>query len=159
MRTIETKVFLFNELSDEAKEKAREWFRTGDDLFHWSGEYIDSINTFCEHFRVKLTDWSVEPFGYFNFKTDADNSHFRGLKLKSVNPDHCPTGFCADVTLWSTFYEVFKTKGNALHAFNEALYECFKEWRDDWEYHYSNESIDNNIRLNEYEFLESGRIV
>lgn len=36
MRTIETKVYKFDELSDEAKEKAREWYRqsNADDDFH-----------------------------------------------------------------------------------------------------------------------------
>lgn len=42
MRTeiIEKTIFKYEELSDEAKEKAREWFTSGDDSFDFDAEYI-----------------------------------------------------------------------------------------------------------------------
>lgn len=40
MRTIETKVFTYSELSDDAKEKAREWYRTASS---WNDFYTDCV--------------------------------------------------------------------------------------------------------------------
>lgn len=49
MRTIEKTVFLFDELSDKAKEKAREWYRSIDD-----GWYLQNAieNDFAEIARI-----------------------------------------------------------------------------------------------------------
>jgi hypothetical protein len=158
MRTISVNLYKYNELTDEAKQKAREWFTSDGDIFHWHNEYINSINTFCEHFSVKLKDWNIQPFGSYHFSTDADNSHFRGIKLKDIDHDYMPTGFCADSSLWMTFHDRFKTTGNAKQAFNDALDEVFKDWRNDWENAYSDECVAKNIIINEYEFTESGAI-
>ena len=42
MRTevIEKTIYQYNELSDSAKERAREWYRTGDDNFEFDAEYV-----------------------------------------------------------------------------------------------------------------------
>lgn len=41
MRTIETTVYSFDELSDQAKEKAREWFREGNLDYDWFDSLYD----------------------------------------------------------------------------------------------------------------------
>jgi len=38
--TVERALFKFEELSDEAKEKARDWWREGDDSFDFDAEYV-----------------------------------------------------------------------------------------------------------------------
>jgi hypothetical protein len=44
VRTIETKVYTFDELSDSAKEKAREWYREGNlDYEWWDCTYDDAV--------------------------------------------------------------------------------------------------------------------
>lgn len=43
MRTIETKVYSFNELTEDAKEKAREWYREGEPHHDWHEPTIDNF--------------------------------------------------------------------------------------------------------------------
>jgi len=54
MKTVEIGVYQFNELSESAKEKAREWYResTYENGFAWAEEAYDSIRKFCEIFGI-----------------------------------------------------------------------------------------------------------
>jgi hypothetical protein len=54
------------------------------------------------------------------------------------------------------FYDKFKSTGDALRAFNHALDAGFDAWRSDWEDAYSDESIADFLRANEYEFTAGG---
>lgn len=157
MRTIEKTVFQFDELPDEAKEKAREWYRSTDD-FPWAEDYEASINAFVDHFGASLADWTIGPWLPLEYRVEFDNTNFRGVKLSQFHGEEMPTGFCADCDLWETFYREFKRTGNAAHAFEEAVYAGFKAWCDDWEHSLSDEAVDENIRANEYEFYEDGGI-
>lgn len=156
MKTETISLYKFEELSDKAKEKARDWWRSFPNDFAWSEESLNSIETFCKHFGVRLLSWEIGAHCPYFFKTDADNSNFRGLKLKDFNRDHMPTGYCLDCDLWETFYDVFKKTGDAKHAFNIALDSGFKAWRDDMEGQLSDEYIDDMLNINEYDFLQSG---
>ena len=155
--TIIRTLYRFEELNEDAKEKAREWFRTDFD-FSWSDESLESIKTFCAAFDVTLRDWSVGPYQHNFYKTNATPENFRGRKLRDFNRDHMPTGYCLDCDLWQTFYDEFKKTGDAKHAFEKALNAGFKAWRDDMEYQLSDEAIDETIIMNEYEFTENGKI-
>jgi hypothetical protein len=54
-RTIRTKVYQFNELSDTAKEKAIEWYRNGsDDGQIYADEIIDSVKAVADLFNLKF---------------------------------------------------------------------------------------------------------
>ena len=156
MRVIEKTIYHFNELSDKAKETARESFRDWES--HWLAESRQSIETFCNAFNVSLLDYSVGAYCPFCYKTDASNANFRGKRLSQYNREHMPTGYCLDYDLWSTFHDVFKTTGDAKQAFNEALDAGFKAWREDMEYQTTDEYIDDFILANEYEFYENGKL-
>lgn len=158
MRTETRTIYTINELTDDAKERARDWYRHGME-YHWSDESRESIEAFCKHFGVKLKDWEVGAFGSINYTTDAENRHFRGLRLRDFNREHMPTGYCLDCDLWMTFYDQFKATGDAKAAFDAALWEAFKSWRNDMEHQHSDEYIDENLSINEYEFDEQGRPV
>lgn len=112
------------------------------------------------HFAIILEChcW-IGPWSPIDYKTDAENSHFRGVKLASINRENMPTGYCLDCALWQTMFDEFKRTGDAKFAFNQALDKAFTEWRNDWEYSYSDESIDELIEANEYEFTEDGVMV
>ena len=157
MRTETITIYKFDELPTErAKERARDWWREGMD-FSWGDESRDSIQVFCKHFGVTLKSWSVGPYAPFDFSTNAEQSHFRGRRLRDFNRDHMPTGYCLDCTLWMTFYDVFKRTGDAKQAFNDALWEGFKDWRNDMESQMEDEHIDEMLTINEYEFTEEGK--
>lgn len=157
MRTETIEVYKFDELSNKAKEKARDWYRSTSD-FHWSDENKESIDAFCNHFGIRLTTWSVSPYSSPDYSADYFNSHFRGLKLKDFKRDHMPTGYCLDCDLWITFYDQFKATGCAKKAFDSALWAGFIGWRNEMESQLSDEYIDEHMIINEYEFTEDGKL-
>ena len=157
MRTATIKLYKFNELSDDAKEIAREWYKT-DLEYPWFDESLNSIKAFCDHFGVSVKNWSIGAFCPSYLTTDATNSNFRGVKLKSIDREQMPTGYCLDCDLWFTFYDEFKRTGDAFYSFNEALDVAAKEMQKEWEYQYSDDAIDEFLTINEYEFTENGRI-
>lgn len=156
MQTVTLNLYAIDELDDKAKERARDWWRSTGELF-WCDEARDSIQTFCEHFGVTLKDWSVGPFAPLDYSTNAEQRHFRGVKLRTFNRDHMPTGYCLDCSLWQTFYDHFKKTGDAKAAFEAALWEGFKDWRADMESQLEDEYIDEHMQANQYQFTADGR--
>lgn len=58
-QTISTTVYSFDELSDEAKEKAIENERHGRSYFNdipWASEYADTLSAFCDRFGIQVKD-------------------------------------------------------------------------------------------------------
>ena len=155
MRQETIDIFRFEELSEDAKEKARQWYRQGME-YHWMDESRESIERFCEEFGVTLRDWEVSTWRPFHYSTDAENRHFRGRKLREFSRDYMPTGYCLDCSMWVTFYDEFKRTGDAKHAFNLAIYQGFRDWCNDMVSQETDEYIDENITANEYEFTEDG---
>lgn len=156
MEVVEIKIYSFEELDDDAKERAREWWRNGLD-YPWFSESIDSIRAFAKHFGVSLMDWEIGG-GRNYIKTDATKDNFRGVRLADINPDFMPTGYCLDADLWEAFYDEFKKTGDAKHAFEQALEDALCAIQRDIEYQYSNEAVDESLRFNEYQFTDDGRI-
>ena len=156
MRVVEQTIYQFDELTDKAKETARDYFRDLD--YAWSNEAKQSIETFCSAFNVSLLDFCVAAYCPFNYKTDASNANFRGKKLSQFNRDYMPTGYCLDNELWMTFYDVFRNTGDSKYAFNKALDACFRAWREDMEYQTTNEYIDDFIIGGGHEFYENGKM-
>lgn len=157
MRTIKTTIYKFDELSDKAKERAREYFRTNFDPA-WNDESRNSIYTFCARFDV-TPEFSIGPFYPLDYSHDATNENFRGLKISQFKRDYMPTGYCLDCDLWMSFYDEFKRTGSSKIAFDHALYMGFKAWRDDLEGQLSDEYIGEMLEANEYEFTEEGDLV
>lgn len=156
MEVIELEIFNFDELDEAAKEKAREWYLDGMD-YPWFSESVDSIRAFCNHFNVALLDWQIGSYGNDYIKTNAQNSNFRGVKLADIDREYMPTGFCLDCDLWHEFHDQFKRTGDAKYSFEQALESALSAIRRDIDYQYTDESVDENIRINEYQFLKSGK--
>lgn len=157
MKTVTIELYKFDELSDDAKEKAREWYKTNLD-YPWLQESIGSIKAFCDHFGVSVKGYEIGAFWPSYLTTDATNSNFSGVKLKSIDRDYMPTGYCLDCALWQTFYDEFKRTGDALYAFKDAIDTAVREIVADIEYQYSDEAVDEMLTINEYEFTEDGKI-
>jgi len=159
MRTMAVSVFKFDELSDEAQEKAIDRFREGMSCDFWIDEGLDSIKAFCSEFNVTLSNWSVGAYSHIEFKTDATNRNFRGVKLSSVDKEAMPTGYCVDSDIRYKFHDEFKQTGDALYAFNEAVEAGFKSIRADMEYQLTDKAIKETIECNDYEFTEDGKLI
>jgi len=146
---------MFDELNDDAKQKAREWFTEGMEYF-WSDDAIKSVREFIGAFGLKATNYSFEPFGYCYITCNESDEVFEDLSVSEFKRDNMPTGYYIDCVLWETFYDTFESTGDAKQAFNDALDKATKAIKDDMEYQYSDESVDENIRINDYEFTEAG---
>jgi len=157
MRIENVTIYTFDELNDVAKDKAREWYRQGLE-YPWFDESMKSIYEFCDYFGICIKDYSIGAFSHSYIETDVENSNFRGLKLKTVKRDNMPTGYCLDCELWETFYDEFKRTGDALYAFNNAIDVAVRSIVSDAEYQYTDESVDEMLTINEYEFTENGKI-
>jgi hypothetical protein len=157
MKTATINLYTFAELSDKAKERARDWYRQGID-YPWHAENMASVKAFCDDFGVSVNDWRLGDYGYSFISTDAENANFRGLKLRNVNKDKMPTGFWMDCTLYGTFYRHFEKTGDALAAFNHAIDAAVENICRDIECHYEDETIDEMLTINEYDFTEDGKI-
>ena len=155
MKEILVKLYGFDELEEDAKEKARSWWREVSD-FAWGDESRASIYAFTNHFNILLKDWSVDSCTY-NYYAQATNANFRGMKLADFKRDHTPTGYILDCYLWETFYDTFKATGDAKQAFYDALDAGFKAWRDDMAWQLSDEAVDEALIINQYEFMGNGK--
>jgi hypothetical protein len=156
MKTIQIDVFNFHELDEKGKENARDWYRSASFDYAWSEESIDSIKSFCDFFGVTLKNWECGPYQSPSYETNAENRHFRGIKLSSIDREQIPTGYFLDCTLWQYFYDQFKRTGDAKDAFDGALWSGFIEWRNDMEFQLSDEYIDDFLTNNEYQFTIDG---
>lgn len=158
MRTVELEVMEFTELSDSAKDNARDWYRQGSE-FPFFDEYLASIKAFCQEFGVSLKDWSIGDGRNTFLKTNAEPRHFRGYRLKDAEilSKKELTGFCGD-EITDYFYAEFKQSGNAFYSFHQALEHMLITIRNDVECYFSNESVDEMLEVNGYEFYSNGKI-
>ena len=155
MEVVELQIFQFKELDEQAKEKAREWYRSTSD-YPWYDEAKDSLKAFCDHFNVTVKDWSLgDNKGYV--KTDAEQSHFRGVKLSEQDRDAMPTGVWLDAELFQHFYHEFKRTGDAKGAFDDALHNFVWAVARDVDNYYSAECIDDTMEANEWTFTAEGK--
>lgn len=165
MKTIETTVYSYDELSDDAKEEAREWYREGNDyaflseaMREYAGELLKENKIKSDDFKVyyslsycqgdgamiemsgywKAWHVSVKQSGYYNHERSTD------ITLASVKTgDYAPDKTAKD--------------------FEENIYipMCLK--LRDWGYNFiksedSDENIAENILANEYTFTIDGKI-
>lgn len=157
MREINIKLFRFSELNEEARQNALIWARNNiGDIYAWNAESLQSIEAFCQKYGVVLDRYSISPFEGYEYTTNVSNDNFRGMRLKHIRREEWLTGYCLDNTLAYTFYDTFKSTGNALGAFNAAIDAGFKAWQDDLEDNYSDESLGDFLDINEYEFTQYG---
>ena len=197
MRTIETKVYQYEELSEQAKENARNSLRDRLSENRIDAEAYDYRNTLAEIekiFRIKVRDWSVNGYSptYFRFdfvNLDEDIENEPKFLLRYLNRDVLPCIDCRE-----TYYKNHKIRKSRISSYPE--YSCcitgawtdwavddalnnikesimqgkstkdfvkdmlnnfFRRWNMDCEYAYSDESVEDEIMNNEYEFLENGK--
>lgn len=211
-RVIKTTVYKFDELSDQAKEKAREWWRdcenqdsdgstTYDDAVQCGtilGIEIASRNQKCVLTGGKPREWISPAIYYSGFWSQGDGACFEGnysyakgasKKIREHAPQDLELHRIADELQKiqvQNFYRLVATMKHRGHYYHSGCMEvCVdgneartKTWaaceetvtqlmRDfaDWiykqleaEYNWStaDEQVDESIRINEYEFLESG---
>jgi hypothetical protein len=158
MKIKNVKVYSFDELTDSVKGQVLAHFGERVDYPYFS-DALDSIKAFVKHFHGDIINYSIGGEVYRSYvKTTVDRSYFRGVKLKDIDPDYNPTGYCLDCTLWGTMKEEFTKTGDAFYAYQQAIESALADIASDVEYGYSAEALTEMIEANQYEFTEDGEI-
>ena len=202
MRTIETKVYQYDELSEQAKENARNSLRdklSENRIDAEADDYRNTLKRIEEIFGIKVRDWSVNGYSptYFRFdfvNLDEDIENEPKFLLRYLNRDVLPCIDCRETYYAKNYYENHKKRksrisypnkydfcitgawtdiavDDALNNIKESIMQgksarefvsdmldnFFKQWNKDYEYACSDESIEEEIVANEYEFLENGK--
>jgi hypothetical protein len=173
MKHVTIKVCTFDELSDDAKERARDWYRQGG-CFHWRDEWWQSAREFSaiapvDIFRVDIAcahvdvSWHADEnvrglSGVRAWKWLQNNGWFE-LARRNAQGDCTLTGFCGDCPLFDPLVKYAETPGQ-VPGLEQVFYECAQSWvseaQRDYDWCNSDEAIDDNIICNAYEFTEQG---
>ncbi len=144
MRQITVNLFSFDELSEEAKEVARDWWKEQDNMNPaWLQEHSKSARE-----AIKFIETYRYPHGIEELKSAAG-------KMKG----ECPwTGYCADataidaiITACDLYSDISEIKNHVKEVMDDA-------WAQEVEESMEDEHVDENIRANNYEFLGNGEI-
>jgi hypothetical protein len=161
MRIKETKVFTFDELSDSAKEKARDWYRQSplDSQDAW-----DQIREDAENIGLRITTLDDSRPNEGNF---IDTAVSTIDKITANHGQSCETYQTAkryEINL-KVLLKTFDDSLEAENAYGDCAHEFLHDLLEDYrvmlnkeiEYRYSNETVDESILANEYEFTIDGK--
>ncbi len=214
MRIKETTVYQFDELSDKAKEKARDWFRESAQGDNYFTEAV--IEDAVEIGRMLGIDFKsrqvplmsgktrAEPAIFWSgFSSQGDGASFEGSyaykadaveKIAQHAPEGTDKGFeqnneinsiARDLAAVGEVSARIVQRGNYTHSHTmeievyngegdeagedhaEATRVALRDFADwiyrglerEYEYRMSDEAVDEDIRANEYEFTEDGRLI
>ena len=170
MKTKTINIYSFDELSESAKETARNWFRDGMEYFIGSTEDAEQIglniteyDIYHQSIKGKFTQsamstmWAIEREHGEDCETYRTAQQFKTAWAELVKKHS--DGINTDIVTEDNQYE-FDQEADELEE--EFLRELLEDYlvmiRKDYEYQESDEWIDENIRINEYEFTEKGKI-
>jgi len=162
MKEIIMKVYKFEELNEEAKEKAREWYREGiDNTYPW--EYInDDAKTIG--LIINSLDQHRQNEGHFEHSAEDT-----AKRIIDQHGEHCSTSKTAKEYLavikslipdeegYLSLYDQDKEKQAEADFLHSLLEEYMIMLDNEIDYQYSDEAVDENIRINEYEFTKNGK--
>ena len=187
---VEYQVYKFEELSDKAKEKARQWYREGTE-FEPDFEDVKTIG--------KMLGINISRILYSGFCSQGDGACFEGsysftydaiknvreyaplderlfsiaCQLDAIQSRH-DNKLTATVEQSGRYYNpgnttIYIENGgeefidqNDVSALEETLKDfmhwIYRQLESEYEYQMSDESIDESILANDYDFLESGKV-
>ena len=159
-RTVRIKVYKFNELSEPAKEKARDWYRGGNDLEHcW--EYIKDD---AEEVGLKIISLDDHRQNKGEFTLSANEV------AANIFRDHgegCETYKTARKFMdewepvFANYMQTEEGEDKLMEMEDDFLQQLLEDYRilynQDLEWNASNEAVDENILINEYEFTQDGK--
>ena len=187
MRTIEIKIYEYEELSNTAKEAALNYFRENEP-YHWAEDVIASINSVVKHFDFELTNWNFDwtnaNRSSFTLKegsfSDADYD-LQGAELKQhlidaqyldykcqfdqewkkLLEENCPlTGVCFDDGLLDNIKEFIKNPESITmeELLTKAIKKALEDAQTDYEHQGTEEYLKEHFQANDYHFLENGEL-
>ena len=159
MKQITIDAYTFNELSDNAKQKARNYYCENINYF-WGDEHIEGVKRFLELFNIRLVNWSYDEYHAY-FETNINDCKFQGFSKKRVNAliKSFNVSYCADETLVVAFNESYSEHGSIKLAIEEALRQSEIDLKNDIVHHYTDESMADYFEANEYYFTQDGKVI
>lgn len=146
----------YDELSEKAKGKARDWYREGAlDYEWWDCIYEDAFNV-----GLKITSFDLDRHKGVEGKLTMSLVESCKAILKDHGPS-CDTYKLAKDTL-ATWEGLEKTEEVEESLTEEYVYALREEYASilqaEYEYLLSDEAAEDSIKANQYEFTESGHI-
>ena len=166
MKQITLTAYSFNELSDKAKDKAREWMRgcVGED-YGWA----DSTEEDAANVGLKITGWNLDR----GASCELSFTETPKRVAEMIREDHgamCGTHEAAQAYQGAIIRIGLKVADGELNEEDEqdaqsqaeaeflgTLSKCYlAQLREAWEYALSDEGIDETIEANDYMFTKDG---
>lgn len=159
MKQITIDAYSFNELSDKAKDKARDYYYQNIEYF-WGDEHLEVVKRFLDLFNVSLVNWACDEY-HVDFETNINDCKFQGLNKKRVNAliKSFNVSYWADETLVIAFNESYSKHGSIKLAIEEALRQSEINLKNDIAHHYTDESMADYFEANEYFFTIDGKVI
>lgn len=172
MKTKQISIYQFSELSDHAKQLAKDKFAC-DEGYCWSAEMLDSIKALAAHFSGRVKDYQLDWFDSMPSSMDFDMPDMepaeiesRLSKLGTFNPEtlrgngDCKlTGYCGDEDAIDAFRKAWNKGEHDLTALMDAAYETWiKAAQADCASQYTDEQFGEFCDSNNYEFYEDGEM-
>ena len=170
MRIVKVNVYKFSELSEQAKEKARNWWREGGLNYEW----WDSIYYDAERIGLKITSFDLDRYRHAegNFLLSANEV---AANIFKEHGEQCKTYKTATQFMeeWQPVfndymdengvnYESEMLEGHLMELEEEFLSSLLEDYsimlQNEYEYMYSDEYVNETITINEYDFTEDGSI-
>lgn len=163
MRTIETKVYKFNELSETAKEKAIEYMSDTNVNYEW----WEFIYTDAEDIGLKLTGFDMDRYCHGKFTQSAEDVANNIIKNHGKDCETYKDAYIylTELTTLKNIHSVADMEDEDIDTseidkeFLNTLLEDYRIMlRKEYEYLTSKEAIVETIEANDYEFTEDGKL-
>lgn len=158
-RTVRTKVYKFTELSDKAKDKAIEWYESGNDDNFW----FEYINDDAKEIGLKITD-------YDDYSIDGEFTISANEVAANIFKNHGETCETYKTALkfmeewepiFANYMQTEEGEDKLMDMEHDFLKELLEDYRimanKEYEYQHSRECIVESIIANDYEFTQDGR--
>lgn len=172
MRQISVNICKFSELSDDAKQRAKEFDKEvlG---YHGAEEALKSIKELAEHFGGQVTnyeiDWFAATHSSMSFEMpemEREEIEARLARLGTYNPetlkghgDCLLTGVCYDEDAIDGFRIAFMSGESDLENLMQA---AFKNWlkscQSECAAFYEDDEFSDHCDTNDFEFYENGKL-
>jgi len=175
MKTKTINIYQFNELSEQAKEKAKDDYRN---IFNYLGgeESFASLESLVKYFNGEITnfeiDWTNSNLSHINFNMPEMDNETINDKLSQLGEydketlkgygDCKLTGYWIDEELIDAcrieFFKCKRTYCTLELLMNAAFQALLHAVEKDYKYFYSNEQFSEHCESNDYWFTEDGTL-
>lgn len=184
MKTIEVKLYKFDELSEEAKQRVINDFLFSDREFFWGEEGLETIKQGLDFFGFSLGNYSIDfssanrSYVHFSGSFDFYAEDFSGVRLwkylmknyifesarhnkrgESILRGNCPfTGYCLDENFLDPIRKFIERPTNISfkELMEKCVYEALKGIEQDYDYQNSEEFAIEEITNDDLDYLEDG---